>query len=215
MSFRFGKNLLKLLDNAHSGLLTLNKLLISSNNFQGVCTNILIDEMRRKDKKENIKKGIKIEEKIKTSSPHEEIKKEEVIELKKSSTTKITPEETTVKINIKTPEKEKIFSINTESIKPISNNENQSIETEFKEKENLIKQTSNILNNTNTISINNDDKSTVDPFLIRSDKLHFTGKPSKIPVSSFSRALNFGFLGISMIGSGITNMVIDKVTYCI
>jgi hypothetical protein len=52
-----------------------------------------------------------------------------------------------------------------------------------------------------------------EPFLIKSDKLKFTGKQSRIPVSSFSRAMNFGFMGVSMLGNTLTQAIIDKVYY--
>lgn len=62
--------------------------------------------------------------------------------------------------------------------------------------------------------VNGEDKLDVkngESFLIKTDKLNFVGKHSRIPVSPMSRAFNFGILGVAMIGSGITNMMIDKV----
>lgn len=50
-----------------------------------------------------------------------------------------------------------------------------------------------------------------EPIIIRSDKIKFVGKQTKLPVSSFSRALNFGMLGASIITNTIGNVIVDKV----
>jgi len=61
-------------------------------------------------------------------------------------------------------------------------------------------------------NINNDNKNNFsEPIIIRSDKIKFVGKQTKLPVSSFSRALNFGMLGASILTNTIGNVIVDKV----
>ncbi len=47
--------------------------------------------------------------------------------------------------------------------------------------------------------------------IIKSDKVKFVGKQTKLPVSSFSRAVNFGMLGASILTNTIGNVIVDKV----
>jgi hypothetical protein len=46
---------------------------------------------------------------------------------------------------------------------------------------------------------------------MKSDKLKFDGKETKLPVSPFSRAMNVGYLGASIVTSSIGNVLLDKV----
>lgn len=64
--------------------------------------------------------------------------------------------------------------------------------------------------NDKNYDVNNDLKQ---PILIKSDKIKFVGKQTKLPVSSFSRALNFGVLGASILTNTLGNVLIDKVFF--
>ncbi len=166
MSFKFAKSLIKVFDNFQSGILTINKVLASSNNYRGVHSNILIEKLDKKTKESQykdketriVKDNSNKEKTIQKETEKSETKIENLVEEKR------TAEDI----------KEEFPKINDED-KPITKTE--------------------------------------DSFLIKSDKLTFVGKQSRIPVSPMSRALNFGVLGVTMIGSGLTNMVIDKVIY--
>jgi hypothetical protein len=94
--------------------------------------------------------------------------------------------------------------------------------SEYIDKEGL-KETPSEMNQTNKETFDssigyNVEKSTPDlavekdePFLIKSDKLKFVAKSSRIPVTSFSRAMNMGMLGISLLGNSLSQAFIDKV----
>lgn len=188
MSLKFGKAFIKALDNLQSGFLTINKILVSSNNFKGVHSNILIDEYLQKAKTNN---ETRIDNKINkhqmTSDCNQ--KQKDFVKTESIHTTKPLKKiiEPTPKINIINDLKlEKVQEVEEANMEfPQINNEQR--------------------HNTNEKSD--------DSFLIKSDKLNFVGKQSRIPVTPMSRALNFGVLGVTMIGSGLTSMVIDKVKY--
>jgi hypothetical protein len=154
--FKFGKNVLKLLDNVNVGLLTLNRIKSAGKDFGGIYTDINFDELKSKNKSGPVKyekveiiKPIQVDNKI----PSVDIKVPAIPEPK--------------------VEVQKVETKPTEAIVP----------EEIKE----------------------------EPFLIKSDKLKFHGKSSRIPVSSFSRAVNFGMLGVSLLGNTLSQKFIDKV----
>jgi aarF domain-containing kinase len=163
MSFKIGKNILKVVDNFNIGVLTINRILTSNNSFNGIeNTNIFIEEIIKscKTKNEKLKQNSNDETKIQTN---------------------ITPQnEHVVKENENIPKQEIIYKKDLKKASDINSNE---------------------------IKPQKED----DSFLIKTDRLKFVGKASKIPTSSISRAINFGFLGASLFTNSLSMMVMDKI----
>jgi aarF domain-containing kinase len=210
------KSLLKLLDGASTAFLTVNRILTSGYYCGGVSnTSLYVDHLK-------VPKGApKIEnnKNTATDSQHGGIKSENF---------------KNIKINPDLPLKD-IFlkDISNDQInKPIEKTEKsnilnkESFQKEFKKNDNLeepeIKsnQNSKIKLNEKIVNlpVENESKklekeeNSNESFLIKTDKTKFIGKPSKIPTSSFSRALNFGFLGASLLTNSFTQMMKDKVS---
>jgi aarF domain-containing kinase len=264
MSFKFGKNFLKLIDTVNTGLLTANRIINSQNSFGGVGnSNVFVEDIIRKSKEAREKKVEKNELKsetnisdkgkdneinIKSEDKEIKIKKIEIVDKKLNKNLK---EDTNIsqsqeikfeKPNIiveelkVTTDKTDIFNKNNFFTKDeninvnINNPEINKQENNSFEKDSLNKKSDNItISKIHTIKeepILNSSKTTqtINPqtdssnqskeeesYLIKSDKV-FIGKASKIPTTSFSRAMNFGLLGASLLTNSLSMMVKDKVT---
>jgi hypothetical protein len=175
------KNVLKLLDSVNGSLLTINKITSSRNEFQGIYGNFELDGKMKKVMKGENEKNGNV----------------------KDSDTKIKSDILGSIELEKDKELRKNNITNTvESGKDVSQGDtttNLAIDMPLEDKEKQLNKESE----TETIKD--------EPFLIKSDKLKFHGKSSRIPVTSFSRAMNMGMLGISLLGNTLSQAFIDKV----
>jgi aarF domain-containing kinase len=217
MTFNIRKNTLKLFDSLFTGCLTVNKILSSSSSSQnksGIKIDLLIKPLQKEIimKNSNLKlqenimrKNVNtaneivfpVEKKI-ANNISRDIKEDKVIAKVNSSTSSTITNNPTIN------------NTTTTNINPITTNAtNPTIPNLNMFKSNETKDTVP----KSTPSIHNNPLIEDDPFLIKSDKIKFVGKHSKIPVSSFARAMNFGLLGISMVGSTFSHMLYDKVSF--
>lgn len=212
MSFKFKKNVLGLLDSAISGLLTVNRVVSARNNFNGVHnTNIFIEEIRRKNSEDKLKKDTKEEDKLKE---YLKVDKDENQFYFKDKFADIKSEEK-IQVEKPNPTQKMEFNDDQSSTKFKEPNLNDlSKQTNSGEAERIIpRQDIDLKIDIKEEIINQTEEQKEDPFLIKSDKLKFAGKQTKIPVTAFSRMMNFGMLGASLISNTLTQMAIDRVSF--
>ncbi len=206
---------MRMLDGFNSGLLTFNKILWAGNEFGSVVGNIKLDDIRTGiEKRTNL-------DKIKTT---ENIIQKDSEENKRNIIEKV-ERPLNEKIEIKSEHKEeaKTFDDITEKInqthkiedllKSIPKSEKLTNPQEIKKVDNnKVENSSNpkIQSDQITNEVTEEEKSN-EKFLIKSDKVKFNPKESRIPVSSLSRAMNFGMLGASIIGNTMSQVFKDKV----
>jgi hypothetical protein len=220
----FRKNAMKILDGFNTGLLTLNKIMFAGNEFGGVVGNIKLDDIKIKIDRDKAAAEKKSRENFKQVKHNlkQQIPSIKVQQIKDEN--KITPSEPQSHFtkNIS----DKINS--THKIENLLRNDFQKSEEKLpNSKNNPISESVGKLENEIVIGlkdekvkdnqiIDNLDKESQDDLiddklLLKSDKVKFNPKQSRIPVSSFSRALNVGMLGASMIGNTMTQVLKDKV----
>ncbi len=199
------KSLLKLMDGVNTGLLTINRIFTSGYYCGGINnTSLFVDGLQGSEGKKIFKSN---------KNYHFEHQSESKIS---------TDLKNTKDSHINNTSEEKFENLEN-SNKTFSKGENKLNDTEnFKEKENYANQKDHkkLSEDTINISLKNEISMTNEivensneSFLIKTDKTKFIGKPSKIPTTSFSRALNFGILGASLLTNSFTLMMKDKVSF--